>query len=56
MLEEKELMMVLIIEYLNDVRIEKKEKRRQEKINYKGQIISNWGKLVVIMNIFCKIV
>lgn len=47
--------MALITEYLNDVRTEKKEKRRQEKINHKGQTISNWGKPVAIMNTFCKI-
>lgn len=41
MLEEKELMMALITEYLNDVKAEKKKKRRKEKINYRQQMISN---------------
>ena len=55
MLEEKELMTALITEYLNDVRDEKEKKRRVEKINHRRQTISNQGKSVALMNMFCKI-
>lgn len=56
MLEEQELMMALITEYLNDVRTKKKKKRREEKrINDRGQTISKQGKPVAVMDIFCKI-
>ena len=40
MLEEKELMMTLITEYLNNVTAKKKRKKRKE-INDRGQTISN---------------
>lgn len=56
MLEEKELMMALITEYLNDVRTKKKKKGEREKKNDREQLLSTKkGKAVALMDIFYEI-